>query len=87
MARHGNHLKNCRNTCTFWKKHRSATIAFSVDAMLPAFPEIADPLKSDGKLGTWWNAVSSDAVLKPMIDEYQAAVDDFVKMLRARAAG
>jgi glutathione S-transferase len=56
-------------------------------AVLPAFPDIADPLKSAGKLGTWWQAVSSNDVLKPMIQQYQAAVDDFVRMLRARAAG
>ena len=56
-------------------------------AVLPAFPEIADPLKSGGKLGNWWQAVSSHDVLKPMIKEYGEAVDAFVKMLRARQAG
>jgi len=56
-------------------------------AILPAFPEIRDPLKSDGKLGHWWKAVSADPVLKPMMEEYEVAVDAFVKMLRARQAG
>jgi glutathione S-transferase len=56
-------------------------------AVLPAFPDIPDPIKTDGKLGAWWHAVSVDPILKPMIEEHGVAVDGFVKMLRARQAG
>lgn len=53
-------------------------------AILPAFPEISDPIESDGKLGTWWQAVNANASLQPLIQEYEVAVDGFIKMLRER---
>ena len=56
-------------------------------AILPAFPDITDPIKADGKLAEWWHAAGANATLKPMIDEYEVAVDAFVKMLRSRQGG
>ena len=56
-------------------------------AILPAFKEIADPIKSDGRLGEWWHALSGDAVCGPVIKDYGAAVDAFVKKLRAGQRG
>ncbi len=52
--------------------------------VLPAFPDIADPLKTDGRLGEWWHALSSNSVCGPFIKEYDVALDAFIKMLRSR---
>ena len=56
-------------------------------AILPAFPDIPDPIQSDGRLGEWWHAAGANPVLKPMLEEYEVAVDAFVKMLRSRQGG
>lgn len=56
-------------------------------AILPAFAEITDPLKVDGRLGEWWHALSGDAVCGPLVEDYGIAVEAFIKMLRARQAG
>lgn len=48
--------------------------------VLPGFG-LPDPTAGDGSLGRWWSAMESDAVTRPFIGEYAAAVDAFLKML------
>jgi glutathione S-transferase len=43
---------------------------------------VKDPTLGDGKLAHWWSAVAADATLGAFLEEYQAAVDAFLKMLR-----
>jgi len=43
---------------------------------------VKDPTRGDGKLAHWWSAVAADAILGAFLEEYEAAVDAFLKMLR-----
>ncbi len=51
------------------------------------FPEIADPTEGDGRLATWWQAIQGNAACKTTVDEYEAAVDSFMKAMAARITG
>jgi glutathione S-transferase len=51
------------------------------------FDEIADPTQSGGRLAAWWAAVQGDDACRATIDEYSAAVDDFMKAMGARITG
>jgi len=37
------------------------------------FPEIQDPTLVDGRLKVWWDAIQSDEIFKPLIDDYAEA--------------
>ena len=51
------------------------------------FPEIADPTESAGRLATWWQAIQGHPACKTTVDEYEAAVDGFMKAMAARITG
>jgi glutathione S-transferase len=43
-----------------------------------AFPTIPDPTLPAGRLATWWQALQSHPVCRAALDEYSAAVDEFM---------
>jgi glutathione S-transferase len=69
-----------------------ATLSLADCTLLPsfaifrktAFPAfgVKDPTLGDGKLGRWWTTAANDAVAGPFLEEYDVAVDAFLKMLR-----
>ncbi len=48
------------------------------------FPGVTDPSEGAGRLAHWWKAVLGNPDLKPLIDQYGAAVDGFMKVMAAR---
>jgi glutathione S-transferase len=48
------------------------------NVVFPAFPTIPDPTVPAGRLATWWQAMQSHALCKAALDEYAAAVDEFM---------
>jgi glutathione S-transferase len=69
-----------------------ATLSLADCTLLPsfaifkktAFPAfgVKDPTLGDDKLGRWWRTAANDAVAGPFLEEYDVAVDAFLKMLR-----
>jgi glutathione S-transferase len=57
--------------------------AIARKTIVPAFG-IADPTQGSDNLGRWWSTASQDALLGPLLREYEAAVDAFLKMLAGR---
>lgn len=52
--------------------------------IFPAFPTIADPTLTAGRLADWWRAMQSHPVCKAALDEYALAVDSFMAANRDR---
>jgi len=46
------------------------------------FPEIADPTETNPRLKTWWDAIQSHEVCKPLVDEYAVAFDQMMQYFR-----
>lgn len=55
--------------------------------VFPAFSEISDPTEGEGRLATWWQAVNGHQACKKWLDEYETAVDGFMKGMGARITG
>jgi hypothetical protein len=55
--------------------------------VFPAFSEISDPTEGEGRLATWWQAVIGHRACKKWLDEYETAVDGFMKGMGARITG
>ncbi|MDJ0927258.1 MAG: glutathione S-transferase family protein [Gammaproteobacteria bacterium] len=53
------------------------------NVIFPAFDEIPDPTAAPGRLASWWEALQTDALCKTTLDEYGAAVDEFMAANRA----
>jgi glutathione S-transferase len=50
--------------------------------VFPFFTEIADPTIGDGRLAVWWNALQGHPVCKQSVDDYEEALEIFLKWLR-----
>jgi glutathione S-transferase len=60
-------------------------------ALLPAFVMmrktvfpifgVSDPGSGPGKLGRWWPTVSADPITAPFVQQYSAALDDFIRKM------
>jgi glutathione S-transferase len=50
--------------------------------VFPFFSEIADPTIGDGRLAVWWNALQGHPVCKQSVDDYDEALEIFLKWLR-----
>ena len=48
------------------------------------FEEIPDPTEAGGRLQTWWEAMRADDVCKRNIDNYDTALEEFLKWLYER---
>jgi glutathione S-transferase len=55
--------------------------------VFPAFKEVVDPTEGDGRIATWWNAIQGNEICKATVDEYAAALDQFMKGMGARITG
>ena len=55
--------------------------------VFPAFQEVTDPTDGDGRIATWWHAIQGHDVCKSTVDEYSAAIDQFMKGMGARITG
>ena len=51
------------------------------------FDSVPDPTASDGRLGTWWQAIQGNEACRTTVEEYSDAVDGFMKAMAARASG
>lgn len=57
------------------------------------FPEIRDPTEGGGRIAEWWQAIQDHAICKKSADEYDVALEAFLKWLhemlakRAREGG
>ena len=57
------------------------------------FPEVADPTEAGGRIADWWQAIQHHPVCKKSADEYDVALEAFLKWLyemlakRAEAGG
>ena len=45
------------------------------------FPEVADPTEAGGRIADWWQAVQDHPVCKKSADEYDVALEAFLKWL------
>lgn len=48
------------------------------NVVFAAFDSIADPTAARGRLADWWQALQDHAVCKGVLDDYGAAVDEFM---------
>ena len=51
------------------------------------FDSVPDPTESDGRLGTWWQAIQGNEACRTTVEEYADAVDSFMKAMAAHASG
>ena len=49
--------------------------------VFPHFDEIDDPTAGQGRLATWWQAIQSHPVCKKNADDYDEALESFLKWL------
>ena len=49
------------------------------NVVFPVFESIPDPTAEPGRLMTWWQAMNNDELCKACLDEYGAAVNDFMR--------
>jgi len=49
------------------------------NVVFPVFESIPDPTAKPGRLLTWWQAMQDHELCKACLDEYGAAVDDFMQ--------
>ena len=47
--------------------------------VFPTFDQIADPTANEGRLATWWQALHAHEICKASLDEYGAAVEQFME--------
>lgn len=50
------------------------------------FPEVVDPTEAGGRITEWWQAVQEHPICKKSADEYDAALEAFLKWLDERLA-
>lgn len=50
------------------------------------FPEIADPTEAGGRIAEWWQAIQAHPVCKESADEYDVALEAFLKWLHEMLA-
>lgn len=50
------------------------------------FPEIADPTEAGGRIADWWQAIQAHPVCKSSADEYDVALEAFLKWLHEMLA-
>ena len=53
----------------------------------PAFKEVVDRKEGEGRIATWWKASQGNEFCKATVDEYAAALDQFMKGMGARITG
>ena len=51
------------------------------------FDDPVDPTLGDGRLATWWEAIQGHPACRTSVDEYEEAVDGFMKAMAARITG
>jgi glutathione S-transferase len=54
--------------------------------IFPFFDEIPDPTAAGGRLSDWWQAIQANPGCRKAADEYDAALEEFLKWLRDRLA-
>lgn len=52
--------------------------------VFPYFDEIPDPTESNERLRIWWNALQEHAGCRAALDEYDSALEEFLKFLMER---
>lgn len=52
-----------------------------------AIPELDDPTSSNGRIAAWWKAINGNDICHATIEEYEAAVDSFMKGMGAQITG
>ena len=46
------------------------------------FPEISDPTESNPRLKVWWEAIQSDEIFEPLIEEYGTAFEQMMRYFK-----